>query len=59
MNPFGKSMFTAPELGQDVAGLLKTLSQLQIPQADLSRIQAEYLRSASELWNSSLSAAAR
>ena len=56
MNPFGKSMFTAPELGQDVAGLLKTLSQLQIPQADLARIQGEYLRSASELWNSSLGA---
>ncbi|WP_257644975.1 class I poly(R)-hydroxyalkanoic acid synthase [Sphaerotilus montanus] len=49
-------MFTAPELGQDVAGLLKTLSQLQIPQADLARIQGEYLRSASELWNSSLGA---
>jgi len=56
MNPFGKPMFNAPELGQDVAGLFKTLSQLQIPQAELARIQADYLRSASELWNSSLRA---
>ncbi|MEY4910060.1 MAG: class poly(R)-hydroxyalkanoic acid synthase, partial [Pseudomonadota bacterium] len=56
MNPFGKPMFNAPDLGPDVAGLFKTLSQLQIPPAELSRIQGEYLRSAGEIWNSSLSA---
>ena len=56
MSPFGKPMFSAPDLGQDVAGLFKTLSQLQIPPAELARIQGEYLRSASEIWNSSLSA---
>ncbi|MEX8495269.1 class I poly(R)-hydroxyalkanoic acid synthase [Sphaerotilus sp.] len=56
MNPFGKPLFNAPELGQDVAGLFKTLSQLQIPPAELARIQGDYLRSASELWNSSLGA---
>jgi polyhydroxyalkanoate synthase len=56
MNPFGKPMFNAPELGQDVAGLFKTLTQLQIPQAELARIQGDYLRSAGELWNSSLGA---
>ncbi|MDZ7858600.1 MAG: class I poly(R)-hydroxyalkanoic acid synthase [Sphaerotilus sp.] len=49
-------MFNAPDLGQDVAGLFKTLSQLQIPPAELARIQGEYLRSAGEIWNSSLSA---
>jgi polyhydroxyalkanoate synthase len=56
MNPFGNPMFNAPDLGQDVAGLFKTLSQLQIPPAEMARIQGEYLRSAGEIWNSSLSA---
>ena len=56
MNPFGKPMFNAPDLGQDVAGLFKTLSQLQIPPAELARIQGDYLRSAGEIWNSSLTA---
>ena len=55
MNPFGKPMFNAPDMGQDITGLFKTLSQLQIPPAELARIQGEYLRKASELWNSSLS----
>ncbi|MEY2874179.1 MAG: class poly(R)-hydroxyalkanoic acid synthase, partial [Pseudomonadota bacterium] len=54
MNPFGKPMFNAPDMGQDVAGLFKTFSQLQIPPAELARIQGEYLREAGELWNTSL-----
>jgi polyhydroxyalkanoate synthase subunit PhaC len=54
MNPFGKPMFSPPDMGPEVAGLLKTLSQLQIPPAELARIQGDYLREAGELWNASL-----
>jgi polyhydroxyalkanoate synthase subunit PhaC len=54
MNPFGKPMFSPPDMGPEVAGLLKTLSQLQIPPAELARIQGNYLREAGELWNASL-----
>ena len=54
MNPFGKPMFSPPDMGPEVASLLKTLSQLQIPPAELARIQGDYLREAGELWNASL-----
>ena len=41
-------------LGTSLSDNLKPLAQLQIPPTELSRIQAEYLREAAELWNGRL-----
>nr|WP_190274854.1 class I poly(R)-hydroxyalkanoic acid synthase [Leptothrix cholodnii] len=45
-------------LGSSLGDSLKGFTKLQIPPAELSRIQAEYVQQAAQLWNSALTGAA-
>ncbi len=45
-------------LGSSLGDSLKGFTKLQIPPAELSRIQADYVQQAAQLWNSALTGAA-